>query len=146
MKFIVEKGKNKCEQNFNTFVQVWNFLDVSIILHQNGGLETVIIYQETNSHDYVNYFSHHSGHKKQNISYNLAKRIIVFVSDEKKMNEKLSELKTLLLSFSYPLTIIEKASFNAKLQEPVHRKKEIVIPFPWTRYSNFDSKKYFHYN
>ena len=94
MKFIVEKGKNSCEQTFNTFVQVWNFLDVSIILHQNGGLETVLIYKETNSHDYVNYFSHHSGHKKQNISYNLAKRIIVFVSDEKKMNEKLSELKT----------------------------------------------------
>ena len=65
LKFIIEKGKNKCEQNFDTFVQVWNFLDVSIILHQNGGLETVIIYQETNSHDYKNYFSHHSGHTKQ---------------------------------------------------------------------------------
>ena len=30
---------------------------------------------------------------KQNIPYNLAKGIIVFVSDEEKMNERLSELK-----------------------------------------------------
>ena len=32
-------------------------------------------------------------HTKQNIPYNLAKRIIVFVSDEEKMHERLSELK-----------------------------------------------------
>ena len=33
LKFTVEKGKHSCEQNFDTFVQVLNFLDVSIILH-----------------------------------------------------------------------------------------------------------------
>ena len=58
LKFTVEKGKNTCEQNFDTFVQVLNILDVSIILHQNGRLETDIFYKETNSHDYLNYFSH----------------------------------------------------------------------------------------
>ena len=40
LKFTVQKGKNSCEQNFDIFVQVLNFLDVSIILHQNGWLET----------------------------------------------------------------------------------------------------------
>ena len=95
MKFTVEKGESSCEQNFDTFVQVLlNFLDVSIILHQNG------FYKETNSHD-----------TKQNIPHNLAKGIIVFVSDEEKMNERLSELKTWLLSCSYPYAIIEKAFF-----------------------------------
>ena len=54
LKFTVEKGKNSCEQNFDTFVQVLNFLDVSIILHQNGRLETDVIYKETNSRDYLN--------------------------------------------------------------------------------------------
>ena len=34
LKFEVEKGKNSCEQNFDAFVQVLNFVDVSIILHQ----------------------------------------------------------------------------------------------------------------
>ena len=63
---------------------------------------TDIFYKETNSHDYLNYFSPHPEHKKQNIPYNLAKRIMVFVSDESKMNEMLSELKIWLLSYSYP--------------------------------------------
>ena len=63
-KFTVEKGKSTCKQNFDTFVPGLNFLDVSIILHQNGRLETDIIYKETNSHDFLNYFSHHPEHTK----------------------------------------------------------------------------------
>ena len=140
LNFTIQNGKNSCEQNFDTFVQVLNFSDVSIILHQNGRLETDIFYTETNSHDYLNYFSHHPEHTKQNIPYNLAKRIIVFVSDEEKMNERLSELKTWLLSFSYSLAIIENAFFNAKLLGPAPKKEEILIPFVSTHYSNFDSK------
>ena len=119
---------------------VLNFLDVSIILHQKGRLETDMLYKETNSHDYLNYFSHHPEHKKQNIPYNLAKRIILFVSDEENMNERLFELKTWLISCSYPLTIIEKALFKAKLQGPVPKKEGTVIPFVSSHYSNFDSK------
>ena len=117
------KRKHSCKQNFDTFVQVLNFLDVSTILHQNGRLETDIFYKETNWYDYLNYFSHHPEHTKQNIPYNLAKRIIAFVSDEEKMNERLSELKTWLLSYSYHLTIIEKAFFNVKLQGPAPKKE-----------------------
>ena len=56
------------------------------------------------------------------------------------MNGRLSELKTCLLSCSYPLTIIEKAFSNAKLQGPAPKKKGIVIPFVSTYYGNFDSK------
>ena len=70
----------------------------------------------------------------------MAKKIIVFVSDEEKMNEKLSELKTWLLSRSYPLAIIGKAFSNARLQGPAPKKEEIVIPFVSTHYSNFDWK------
>ena len=116
------KKTNIYEKKFNTFVQVLNFLDVFIILHQNGWLETDTFYWETNSNDFINYFIHHLEQTKQNI-YNLAKRIIVFVSDEKKINERLSELKTWLLSCSYLLAIIEKASFNAKLQGPAPKKR-----------------------
>ena len=97
LKFTVEKGKKSCEQNFGC-------LDVSIILHQKGRLETDILYKEINSHDYVNYFSHHPEHTKKNIPHNLSKRITVFLSDEAKMNEKLSDLKTWLLSCSYPFS------------------------------------------
>ena len=56
-----------------------------------------------------------------------------------KINKKLSELKTLLLSCSYRLAIIEKAFFKFELQGPAP-KKEIFISFLSTHYSNFDSK------
>ena len=107
-KFTVEKRRNSCERNFDTLVQLLNFLDVSIILHHNDRLETDLLYKETNSHDHLNYISHHLEYTQQNIPSNLAKRTIVFLSDEKKINERLSKLKTWLLSCRYPLAIIEK--------------------------------------
>ena len=55
------------------------------------------------------------------------------------MNERLSELKAWLLLCSYPLAVIEKAFFNAKLQGPAPKKEEIIIPFAST-HSNFDPK------
>ena len=73
--------------------------------------------------EWVNYFSHHQEYIKQNIAYNLAKRIIVFVFDEAKMNERLSEIKTWFLSCSYHLAI-EQSFFNAKLQGPAPKKEE----------------------
>ena len=82
LKFTVEKRKRNCEQNFDTFVKVFNFLEVSIILHQNVWLETDMFYKETNSHDYHDYLSHHPEHTKQNMPCNLAERIIVFVPNE----------------------------------------------------------------
>ena len=56
------------------------------------------------------------------------------------MNERLSKLKTWLLSCNYPLAIVDKAFFNARLQGPAPKKEEIVIPFVSTHYSNFDSE------
>ena len=56
------------------------------------------------------------------------------------MNERLPKLKTWLLACSYPLTIIDKAYLNAKLQGPGLKKEEVVISFVSTLYSNCDSK------
>ena len=94
-----------------------------------------MFYKETNSHDYLNYFGHHPEHTKQNIPYNLAKTIMAFTSEEEKTNKRLSEPKTWLLSCSYPLAIIEKAFFNAKLQGPAPKKEGIVILFLSTHYT-----------
>ena len=55
------------------------------------------------------------------------------------MNERLSELKTWLLSCSHPFAIIEKAALKKK-EKKKKKKEEIVIPFVSTHYSNFDSK------
>ena len=42
----LKKMKNSCEQNFDNFWQLLNFLDVSIILHQNGRLEIDVFFKE----------------------------------------------------------------------------------------------------
>ena len=106
----------------------------------NRRLETDIFYKETNSHDYLNHFNHHPEQTKQNKPYNLAKRMIVFVSVEARMIDGLSELKMWLLLCSYPLAIIEKVFLNVKLQGPAPKKEEIGILFVSTHYSNFDLK------
>ena len=76
--------------------QVLNFLDVSVILHSDHTIETDIYYKDTNSHDYLPYDSANSDHSRDNVLYNLAKRIIVFVSNEEKVEYRLNELKKLV--------------------------------------------------
>ena len=57
-----------------------NVLDITIILHEDGKIETDIHYKPTNSHKYLNYESFHPTHCKNNIPFTLAKRTIVFVT------------------------------------------------------------------
>ena len=45
------------------------------------------------------------------------------------MNERLSELKSWLLSYSYPLQILEKIFLMLKCKDLALKKEEIVIPF-----------------
>ena len=90
IKFTFEKPEIVYE-NENK-VQVLNFLDVKIILHEDNSVETDIYYKPTNTHDYLPYDSAHSDHTKNNITYNLAKRIMVFVSNPEKVIIRLDEL------------------------------------------------------
>ena len=48
-------------------------------------IETGIYYKDTNTHDYLPYDSAHPDNSRDNVPYNLAKRIIVFVSNEEKI-------------------------------------------------------------
>ena len=75
-----------------------NFVDVSVILHSDCTIEADIYYKDTNTHDYLPYDSAHPDHSKDNVPYNLAKRIVVFVSNEKKIEYRLNELKNWLKS------------------------------------------------
>ena len=70
----------------------------------------------------------HLKHSNRNIPYNLIKRIIVFVIDDARINERLSELKTKLLSCSYPSAVTEKDFLVQNYSEP-GLKKRIDIPF-----------------
>ena len=129
--------KNKDEK-----YQKLNFLDITVILHDNNSIETDIFYKSTNAHDYLNYHSHHEDHIKRNIPFNLAKRIICFVSDSNKMILRLKELRNFLKSCDYPEHVIERGIFNAKLQGPAPQKQltSNCIPLITTNYSNIDLK------
>ena len=72
IKFRVEPAK--CD-NFSKTLVI-NFLDITVLLHENGYVETDVFCKETNTHDYLNYNSHHPNHIKYNIPFNLAKRIL----------------------------------------------------------------------
>lgn len=99
-----------------------NFLDITIMLNNDNTVETDIFYKSTNACDYLNYHSHHEDHIKRNIPFNLAKRIICFVSSPIKMNLPLNELRTFLKDCNYPNHVIEKGIINTKLHGPAQQK------------------------
>lgn len=124
----------------NIPIQKLNFLDITVILDQEGNVKTDIYYKDTNTHDYLLYNSHHPQHIKDNIPYTLAKRIIVFCSDHDTETHRLSDLKSWLLICGYPTNIINKAFHNAKLQGPAPEPRpKNTIPFITTYASNYDS-------
>ena len=141
IKFTLEKAIMTTNQ-YNETLQSVNFLDANVTLHPNNTISTDIYYKSTNSHDYLHYDSFHPTHTKENIPYTLAKRIVVFVSDENLVEKRLSELRVWLRKCRYPNEVINKAFHNAKLQGPAPEKpaRENTIPFISTYASNIDAQ------
>ena len=63
--FTFEKSRSIYTDK-GTIMKKINFLDVSIILHDSGIIETDIYYKDTNNHDYLDFTSHHPDHIKKN--------------------------------------------------------------------------------
>ena len=124
-------------------VQILNFLDLTIILFENGTIQTDIYYKPTNSHHYLDYNSFHPLHIKNNIPYGLTKRILSFVTDPAMMEFRLEQLRSWLRRCNYPNHVIEKGIFNARLQGPAQEPiaKDNVIPFITTFSSNLNTKE-----
>ena len=122
------------------YYQSLDFLDILVILHSNGKIETEIFYKITNAHDYLEFNSQHPFHILKNIPYNLAKRIIIFTSDDKKTTKHLNDLKDWLINCNYPPDIIERSFHNAHLQGPAPcpTTKNHVIPFVSTNFANLN--------
>ena len=109
IKFTVESAK--FDKSSKT--SVINFLDITVLLHENVYVETDAFYKETNAHDCLSYSSHHRNHIKYNIPFNLTKLILIFVSDEQKVTLRLKELRKWLLNCGYPESVIDKSLFSA---------------------------------
>ncbi len=116
------------------------FLSLKVITSETGDVMTDIHYKETNCHDYLSYDSHHPSHVKDNIPYVLAKNIIVSTSDDETMEKNLRDLKVWLRRCNYPLDVINRGVYNARLQGPANApNRKPTIPLISTHFSNFDS-------
>ena len=140
IQFTLERAIESLLPN-GALCKMLSYLDARIIHHEDGNIETDVYYKETNSHDYLDYHSHHPSHIKENIPYNLAKRIIVFCSNDEKEQLRLTKLRQWLLKCNYPEWLIDKKFHCAKLQGPANQQKcENVIPLVSTYYSNYNMR------
>ena len=129
IKYIFGKAKLIVENSESC--QVINFLDVSVILHSDRTIETDIYYKDTNAHDFFPYDSTHPDHFIDNVLYNLAKRIIVFVSNEENIEYMFNKLKNSLKSCKYPENVVKRAFGTEPLKTDSND-----IPFVTTYYDN----------
>ena len=136
IEYTVEKGKVKGTS------QTINMLDVKVVLHDNKKVETEIFYKATNNHHYLEYDSFHPDHTRNNIPYNLAKRVIVFTSDSSKEIKELQKLRKWLTESNYPKRVIDKAFKNARLQGPAPnpKQKKEVIPLVTLHCNNLTNR------
>ena len=87
----------------------------------------------------MNYDIQHPRHILENIPFNLAKRIIVFTTNDEKTTCYLKKLKQQLLKCNHPEKTIDKCFHRAKLQGPAPKPKNTeIIPFVTTNYGNLN--------
>lgn len=81
------------------------FLDVMVIKRQ-GCIITDIYYKSTDTKQYLLFNSCHPRHTKNNVPYNLARRICTIVSDNDLLDLRLHELHQSLKQRNYPQNLI----------------------------------------
>ena len=101
------------------------YLDV-MIRKDNTHLTRDINYKPTDSFQYLPYTSSHPRHTKNNIPYNLARRICTIIENQDIRKRRLHNLKQILLRKQYPAEIIDYGVNKALTQttEELIRVKE----------------------
>ena len=102
-----------------------NFLDITIILHEDGKIETDIHYKPTNSHKYLIYESFHPTHCKNNIPFTLAKRIIVFVTNN--IPFTLAKRIIVFVTNNIPFTLAKRIIVFVTNNIPFTLAKRIIV-------------------
>jgi hypothetical protein len=91
------------------------FLDVRFTMNTDNSLSTDIFYKETDTHNYVPFYSFHPHKTLTNIPYSLARRICTIVSNSNSQDRRLSELRGFLRSKQYPETENQKVFISTFL-------------------------------
>ena len=76
---------------------------MNVTLNSKNEISTDVYHKNTNTHDYLPYDSARPESCKKNVPYNLAKRIVVFVTDPEKVELRLSEFRTWLKMINIPI-------------------------------------------
>ena len=118
IKFTMESNENEIP-----------FLDILIKKSQNK-IITDLYHKPTDTQQYLHFKSHHPKACRNNIPYNLARRIVTIVSDNTLKHQRLNELKTSLISRGYPKTLIDTGIAKAlslpndSLRKPKNKMQE----------------------
>ena len=96
----------------------------------------------THTHNYLPCNSAHLDHTKNNIPYNQAKEIIVFVSDTEKVVIRFDELRQFLKNCKHLEHVMIKNIVSAELQGPAlnPKRNKNLIPFATAYYPHIDHK------
>ena len=79
----------------------------TLLTNENGNLLIDIYYKLTDSKQYLLYASCHPKHTRNNIPYNLARRLKMIISKDSTLLVRLEKLKTFLLKQKYPSSLID---------------------------------------
>ena len=121
-------------------IQKLVFLSLIIYLDSIGNIWTNVYYKPTNTHEYLNFKSHHPDHIKKNIPHVLAKRILILSTKTKDQKRNLSDLRIWLRDCGYPDSLIDRGIHTASLQGPAPENYTKALPLINTYYSNYDNK------
>ena len=80
-----------------------------MVWNKEGRLETNISYVVIDSKQYLLFSFCHSRHTKENIRYNLPRRLRTTISEQHTLGKRINELKLFLLKQKYPETLIDIA-------------------------------------
>ena len=122
IKFTMETGE-----------KALSFLDI-LIIKEHTEIIRDIYFKETDTEQYLNYFSCHPKHTKNSIPYNLSRRICTIVSNSELRMKRLQELKYSLIARKYPISLIESGINKAlniprdSLMQVKNHSKEIPSP------------------
>ena len=109
------------------------FLDI-LIIKENNCIKTDIYYKPSDTKQYLLFNSCHPKHTRLNIPYNLARRLCTIVSDKETLDERIKELKKILLERNYPKNVIDTGISKAtalNIQElrqirPKENKQDVI--------------------
>ena len=122
IKYIFEKAKISGDSN-GDLNQIMNVLDVNVILKSNNEIEADAYFKDTKTRNFLPYVSPHPQSCKNNEPYHITEKIISLVSDKKKADLRLKELRQ---NNKCPNHIIPKNSDYVKLQGSVRKQTGLV--------------------